>query len=126
MSALFGEGFGRFTLRTEKFILPLRRVKARRRRPRQHDEMANLIFRWVWTGLNAQVWLPDALARKPDSTLEEIALFPLDPYPHQIAPSRQRRRYRSCRARRGRLDAAGFEGLILCMGADSNHVGNRT
>jgi hypothetical protein len=38
----------------------LRQVKAPRRRPLQYELMGNLLIRCVRTGLNVQVWLPDA------------------------------------------------------------------
>jgi hypothetical protein len=38
----------------------LSQVKASRRPPLQDESMAKLIFRCVQTGMNVQVWLPDA------------------------------------------------------------------
>ncbi len=38
----------------------LRQVKAPRRPLLQYESMGNLLFRCVRTGLNVQVWLPDA------------------------------------------------------------------
>ena len=50
----------------------LSQVKASRRQPLQAQTMAKLIFRCVQTGMNVQVWLPEAAPTDRTDSYESV------------------------------------------------------